>query len=518
MAEAATQAERKPLWEDRKIPIIIGTGEFGTGKTYFGVTICPGPETIVFDNEGSSEPYEDALGFDRIDLAAELLRKHKARYTAKQRYELWRDKAIEAGKSGKYRVLVTDPFSEIEDGLAEYVRANPGEHDMTQAQMEKSAALFWGAVKRKLKSDLDLLRTMFDVIYLTVHMRNEFSGGRPTGRREPKGKETLEEVATLFLEFQRKVAKTGKNKGQKQSVPSAVILKERVSRTIFDEDGEPVLIPLLPPRLPIATPGAIRKYIRNPPDYNKLKADEKIVEAEMSDEERLEMERVIAADRRATAELELQKSERQARIAEFQASIRENAPQSSDRSAERAEAKAEKAAASAEEAGHEPADPSMLKEIQERGKEVFTNETFREYLTAHGISNPGAMSHDQATDLLQYIHEQVNAKRDAVNREKAEELKKEVAPQSGSARVDHPADEASEDESEEPGSITTARVAAIRELAKEANWNLESQERYLTGKKASTWRNLSQADGGRLITQIRNMLENARGTKALPGN
>ena len=106
--------QRAPLWGSIDIPIIVGTGAFSSGKTFFGISICPGPETLVMDQEGSSLTYR-SVGFDHIDMAVELIKVHPNGFTPIQRWEWFQQEAIARGKSGKYRVLVVDPISEIED-------------------------------------------------------------------------------------------------------------------------------------------------------------------------------------------------------------------------------------------------------------------------------------------------------------------------------------------------------------------------------------------------------------------
>ena len=41
-------SDRKPLWP-KSIEVIGGTGEYESGKTTFGLTICPGPETLYYN-------------------------------------------------------------------------------------------------------------------------------------------------------------------------------------------------------------------------------------------------------------------------------------------------------------------------------------------------------------------------------------------------------------------------------------------------------------------------------------
>ena len=138
---AAIAPQKRPLWRDLEIPVIIGTGEYGQGKTIFGLSICPGSETLVYDLEGSSLTYR-SVGFTHVDMAAELNKKYPNGYTAEQRYLWWRENVLLKAKSGKFRVLMVDPVSEIEDGLAEHVRKNAAKFDLTDEQIRKAAPLF----------------------------------------------------------------------------------------------------------------------------------------------------------------------------------------------------------------------------------------------------------------------------------------------------------------------------------------------------------------------------------------
>jgi hypothetical protein len=132
-------------------------------------------------------------------------------------------------------------------------------------------------------------------------MKTVWKDGRPTTKTAPKGKSTLYELASLYLQLEREPNKNG----EISPVPSAIILKERLSNTSI-VNGEPVIQPMLPPRLHVATPKAIREYILNPPNYDKLKGFEKIKEKALTEEERLELQRDVAAEQRAAHEAQLE--------------------------------------------------------------------------------------------------------------------------------------------------------------------------------------------------------------------
>ena len=208
-AANGTHTPNKPagIWAGKNIGVIVVTGEKGEGKTLFCTTIDPA-NTLVYDNEGSSADYE-SLGFERVDVAAELIRKYPGKNAKPiDRFLWWRDDVKVRVQPGKFSVVVVDPASEIESGLTQYVKEHPAEFGYTKSQFDQAAPLFWGAVKDFWKSILDDLRTRCETICLTVHMRDEFKGGRPTGKREAKGKETLFELASLYLEMERPRTRT----------------------------------------------------------------------------------------------------------------------------------------------------------------------------------------------------------------------------------------------------------------------------------------------------------------------
>lgn len=356
------------LWGDIDIPVIVGTGEFESGKTLFGLTICPGPETLVYDWEGSSLTYRPSLNFAHVDIAEEMSKKFGTkRYTAMDRYLWWRDDIFERAQKRQFRVGMIDPTSELEDGIAEYVKKHVGEFDLTLAQIQKSAGLFWGAMKKEWKFTLERLRPYFETLYLTVHLRDQFVGNAPSGKREPKGKETLMELASLSLWFDRSPGPDG----VKPKAPAANVLKSRLSKMRVDpETGEIDIVPVCPPRLPVATPAAIRNYIAKPPNYKKLKEEERFFEKSMSEEEKLRLQAQIAADTRAAAEGELQRLERMRQAAEAQQAAAASAPQAPDQANTSVQDHAAKSAVAATVA-NAPITATTTEKIQKAAGEYF---------------------------------------------------------------------------------------------------------------------------------------------------
>ena len=289
--------EKPPLWQ-QPIEVVGLTGEYASGKTLFALSIAPGKDTLIYDTEKSSGTYQ-SLGFDRVDVPAEMLRHKPAGYKPIELFTWWRDH-VRSIQPGQYRVIVLDTVSEIESGLVDYVRKNPGEFGYTPAQFAKADALVWGCVKDFWKAILSDLAARCETFAFTSHLRNDFAGGRPTGKKSPKGKDTLMELASLYLWMERAKDK----KGNVPDVPAAEVVKTRLA-TITVADGKVDTRPTLPPRLPIATPTAIRAYMADPPDYQHLKAGERAPEREMSVAEMESLRLAVAEAERDTESMRL---------------------------------------------------------------------------------------------------------------------------------------------------------------------------------------------------------------------
>lgn len=305
--EMATKVEEKKpdkqdgVWTGTKIPVLGVTGEKASGKTLFVSSIDP-EHTCMIDLEDSSESYSINYA-KRVSLYDEMLAKHGRAATPMECFQ-WFSDFVDAIKPGEFSVLAVDPLSDIETGLVDWVKKNPDKFGHTAAQYERASGLLWADVKSHWKMMLGILSKKVETFAFTTHMGNVFKGGAPTGKRQPKGKETLFELASLYLELERKPD----DKGKVDKKPSGKVLKSRlaVTKTI---DGEIEHFPILPPRLPVATPAEIRKYIVTPPDYTKLKKGELSEPEKLSEDDKLEVQREIAAMQLETEQLRMSKME-----------------------------------------------------------------------------------------------------------------------------------------------------------------------------------------------------------------
>jgi hypothetical protein len=297
------------------VPIIGITGEIYTGKTILALSLAPGkhpeghpfagkPRTLYLDFEQSGASYAGA-GAERVDAPTEIRKGllPSAVPTPINVFNWFRQK-ISSIPANQYDVIVVDPITDVEDGLVDYVRTHPGEFGYTSDQFSSASGLMWGAVKNFWKLLLLDLSARTHIFCFISHMRMEFVGGRPTKKLIPKGKETLTEIAALYLQLERDQS----HDGEKPNPPSANLLKERLCEPrINDKTGELEVIKMLPPRLPVCTARALKMYIEKPIGSRKLKPEEILRTQEMSEDDRkiLELEIKQSEERAAAHRLEL---------------------------------------------------------------------------------------------------------------------------------------------------------------------------------------------------------------------
>jgi hypothetical protein len=293
-----------------EIEVFGATGEFSTGKTILGLSIAPGahppghpfagqPRTLYLDLEKSGTSY-GGTGCQRIDVPAEMTKALGAKWTAKQVAE-WFNSVPSRVKPGQFDVIVVDPINDIESGEVDIVKGSPNDYGYTKGQIDNSVPLLMAAMKAHYKKLLMGFAGAFKCLYFTTHLRDEFKGGKPTSRREPRGKETLAELASLYLWLER----LPDDKGKTSAIPSAIVMKHRLSDTRVNEAGELEVVELMPRRIPVATVQAIRQYIASPPNIEKPAAGEAVVEKPVTE---VDLQRMRLATAEAQAQAAVQQS------------------------------------------------------------------------------------------------------------------------------------------------------------------------------------------------------------------
>ena len=321
-----------------EIEVFGATGEFATGKTILGLSIAPGvhpeghpfagqPRTLYLDFEKSGATYQ-GTGCKRIDVPAEMLRLYGPNYTAKQVAE-WFNLLPSKLKQGQFDLIEVDPVNDVESGQVDVVKSNPAAHGYNKNQFDRSVPLLMAAMKAHWKRLLMQYSSVCKCFFFTTHLRDEFKGGQPSGKREPRGKETLAELASLYLWLER----LPDEKGVVSDKPSAIVLKQRLADTRMNAAGELEIVNLMPPRIPIATVQEIRRYIANPPDYGKLAVAERVVEKPVTEIElqRMKLATAEAQTQAATAQADV--LDRQRELVAIRQAAGATAPQTADRTA-----------------------------------------------------------------------------------------------------------------------------------------------------------------------------------------
>jgi hypothetical protein len=295
----------EPLWPGKKRLKVVGvTGPWSSGKTQFILSIAKQKRTRLYDLEFSSadcEDYEEE-GLTRIDLPAEMELAYPGGYTAKDMFLWWLNDVLSLDPF-QYDLIAVDPANELERGMTDWVKSRFAEWKFgSESSFAKMEGVFWGTVKDEWKRLLVKIATRCQTLGLSNHLKTVWKNGKPTEDLEPKGKKTFMELASLYLYLERDVlgTKEGRNLAQP---PSAIVLKSRLRRTKFVDGMVDQIIPILPDRIPVATPKALREYLLNPVGEREIREDEMITEKTYSNEQVLELKARIAADELAAAQL-----------------------------------------------------------------------------------------------------------------------------------------------------------------------------------------------------------------------
>jgi hypothetical protein len=223
---------------------------------------------------------------------------------------MWWLSVVRSIPPGRFRVIVLDVAEEIETGLADWVWENPLHFNKTKDQYIKMRGLYWGDVSALWKSILADIASRCETFAFSNHMGTVWTrSGEATDKRKHKGKRVLAELASLYMKLER----TKDARGDVAMVPSGITdlaegCKTRLMTKITRPDGTRMRVGVLPPRLPVATPQAIRDYFAHPAYGNGgLRPEELSPDRQLTAEQRLELERDTAM---AQADAERLKLER----------------------------------------------------------------------------------------------------------------------------------------------------------------------------------------------------------------
>lgn len=284
-----------------QIPIIGLCGGYGSGKTLAGLTICP-EETIEIGVEDSGVTYNLPIKH-RFSMYKEVTGKSGSIPKPIECWE-WFTGIVERISKGelKCRVLFIDPITDLQNGMVEWVKAHGGK---SSAQYEKASGLLWGDTQSYAKLLLGKLSSKCTLAF-TAHMGSVWSGGAPVaGKKKAKGINTFYELASLYVYLTREV---NPQTGTQPDKPVGHICpphgKSRLAHMVQDAQGNWLSKPILPPRIPEFTWAEVRKYVAKPPEYDKLKKDEKAEIETLSEEDRLLLENQTALAKLEEAQIQ----------------------------------------------------------------------------------------------------------------------------------------------------------------------------------------------------------------------
>jgi hypothetical protein len=317
------------LWPLPIPEIVVVTGPYGCGKSTFTLgTGAPMERTLVIDFEKSQKSFAAQLPVTYVDMQAILAKEYPSGYKNLDLYSSTTKTVDMNLQPDTFDILVLDNASCFEDGILAYVEKNPAEFGYSPNQFNNMSGLKWGCVKTKYAQLLTRWASKVKMIFIVVHLKDKWVGnavqkdafGQPV--QEPKGKETLDQLSSLFVWLEH---------GPK-GIPSAKVLKCRIDRKVYIADpsqppfpipteylgelkGEPgvVSIPVLPLRLPKCTWAEIREYMRNPADLMNPKEGETLSEKQMSEDDRLKLRAIISHNDSEVATVERMKMEQVSR-------------------------------------------------------------------------------------------------------------------------------------------------------------------------------------------------------------
>lgn len=313
------------LWPLPAPEIVIVTGPYGCGKSTFTLGTGATPQrTLVIDFEKSQKAFAQQLPLTYVDMQAVMAKKYPTGYKAINLYDVTVQTVDEHLAPDAYDVLVLDNASSLEDGILAYVESHPQEFGHTQGQYNSMSGLKWGDVKTKYAQLLTRWVSKAKMIFIVVHLRDKWTGNSVQkdiygqAIQEPKGKETLDQLSSLFVWLEHGPG----------GIPSAKVLKCRIDRKVYVADpenppadvtaeclvelnGEPgvVSVPVLPLRLPKCTWPAIREYMRRPADLAHPQAGEMPSDKQLSEDDRLKLRAIISHNESDVANVERMKWE-----------------------------------------------------------------------------------------------------------------------------------------------------------------------------------------------------------------
>lgn len=298
------------------VPVLGVTGPVASGKTTFLLSINPYYElTKYWDFELSGVSHVATLpgfveGVNYFNVAKEMAKEFPDGHEDYELWRWWRQHILEQCKPGDTKLALTDPISELEESLVSDIWKRPNHYNTTHNKLANATGLVWGIMKSEWKRVLSNLAGRVETYGFSSHQAAVYAGGKPVpGKKKPKGKETLWQLATIYMELNRK------DEGDEMAPPSAKMLKNRLSIIRPDALGNPLPHQVVPPFLKVAKPSVIRWYMKHPVGLRpKLAADEVLHKEETTELDKQEMELALLEARKEADQVRLEALQLQDRM------------------------------------------------------------------------------------------------------------------------------------------------------------------------------------------------------------
>lgn len=291
---AGTENSSSDLWCGTKIPVIGVTGDKWSGKSVFVSSIDP-ENTLMVDLELSTESYGFIKYKKRISLYHELSQKITDRAPSSLDCWLWFNDLIETIKPGDYSVVAIDPINDIEAGLSAWIYENGQSlFGHSKKQYDYASGTLHGDIASYWKLKLGILASKISTLAFTTHIGLVWgTDGKPLpGKTKAKGRPVLTELASLYLQMERKPG----NDGIVPTKPIGRVIKSRLMVGEFI-DGEMKMYPVLGGSVPDCTPNKIREMIKNPIGKRAATDAEKAApEVNLTEDERLLLKSQIVGE------------------------------------------------------------------------------------------------------------------------------------------------------------------------------------------------------------------------------
>jgi hypothetical protein len=251
--------------------LIHVTGPSGVGKSLFSIGLVQiglDPKRVaVFDNEQSLKQHHESLGFGcYMDMTQKRLEKFGL-FGSPRAFFKYQLELVEALPKNTYDLIVVDNVVPLEDGIEDYIEAEPEKFGITKNQVERGMGLKWRPIKILYSTFIQSLAEKAPLFIFTSQLAQTFANAQAVpGLFHPQGKKDVlgqQSALRIWLRFNKTC-----------EIPDGLVMK---SRLVYPQRLGELLnwTPILPYKVSPASWAHILDYLEKPPDLDELEECEK---------------------------------------------------------------------------------------------------------------------------------------------------------------------------------------------------------------------------------------------------